>query len=290
MGKEIEVLNRFYRELSQNMELEGKLKENSVFLSFLKIRSNNRLKLLEDSAINPGIVPKEVLSSLLSSGLIRQTDKINNYVVTAKGVWEIEKNSLGPDKLISWIDEEYFNQYHSSDKPLTDQEKVVLFSMIAIRSFSKTSAINLKKGGGMLETWGRVLEEANEKLKELNIISELKKDDLYGGFENETKVSGLFRRLTNLPKKTKGLYFSGGNSLYFLELSKEGKINKENLSYLLKQIWGGKKLSSKEVEEVYNYLCTTASKMSIYVFDLTGRVFSKPIYDSEVKDSLYNSI
>ena len=75
-----------------------------------------------------------------------------------------------------------------------------------------------------------------------------------------------------------------------MELSKESKVNKENLSYLLKQIWGKRKLNGKEVEEVYNYLCATASKMSIYVFDLNGRVFSKPSYDSEIKDALYNSI
>jgi len=290
MTEELEVLERFYKELSKNMEANGQLKEESVLFSFFKMNSNRRFKFLEESSINPGIIKKEILSSLLSKEFIRQTDKINHYVITGKGVFEIEKSIFSLNKIINWIDKEYFNLYKEFDRPLKDQEKVVLFSLIAIRSFSNVAAVNLKKFQGISETVSQILEDSYEKLKELNIISELSKEKLYGGFKNESKVSGLFRRLTNLPKKTKGIYVTSGGSTYYLSLSIENKIDKEKLSYLLKQIFGNKKFSALEIKSIYNFLCDVAAKKSIYIFESKERIFSKPAYDKDIEEALYETL
>ena len=75
----------------------------------------------------------------------------------AKGIWEIEEKVIGEDKIIEGLDQEYFNLYSESDKSLNDQEKVVRFSMISIRSFSKDTPINFKKGSSILESWGKIL-------------------------------------------------------------------------------------------------------------------------------------
>ena len=61
-NKETTTLERFYRELCQNIELKGNLKNESAFLSFIKMTSNNRLRILEGSAINPGIISKSIFA------------------------------------------------------------------------------------------------------------------------------------------------------------------------------------------------------------------------------------
>ena len=103
-------------------------------------------------------------------------------------------------------------------------------------------------------------------------------------------MSGLFRRQTSLPKKTRGIYVSPGNTIYFLDVADKEVIDKEKLSFLFKNIWVKKKLSVLDIGEIYNFLCNIAAKNSIFIFDQNERIFSKPKYDEDLKNALYLSI
>ena len=45
-----------------------------------------------------------------------------------------------------------------------------------------------------------------------------------------------------------------------------------------------------QIQEVYDFLCKTASSKSIFIFNEGERTFSNPSYDNPIKESLYDSL
>ncbi len=290
----LDFLEKFYQKLYDNLEKMNKLKENSIIISFLYIKSNDQYRLLNESSIFSYKIPKEIINNLQDRKLIRNTDTLNNYVITAKGIWDIEnkKNILNEIKLINYIDNKFFNVYKLSEKPLTDKQKVILFSMLAARTFSEKSSIDLKKDESIMNTWKEIVDKSYEKLTSLGIISELDKDDLFGKKENkrnEKPVSHLYRHTDELPKKTRGLFKAIGKQKYFLDISKDSEISKESLGFLFKQIFESKVLSLTEINEIDTFCQEIAFTKNIYVFDPREHIFSKPEYDEIIRETLLDS-
>ena len=290
MVEKADILKKVYEDLLNSLQINGDLKNNSVIISLMRMRSNRRLQILEECSINLGTFPTRIKDELLRENLMRPTDKLDEYAMTAKGIWNIEKVKISPEDLIEYIGKAYFGNYEDIEKSLKEKEKVVLFAMMAIRAFSNESCINLKKDSKMLEKLKELLDDSYEKLKSLNLISGNESKDIYGGSNTESKISYLFRHLNDLPKKTKHLFVFAGGSAYFLNLSNNNKIDKEKTAYILKQIWGEKKLNKGQIQEVYDFLCKTASSKSIFIFNEGERTFSNPSYDNPIKESLYDSL
>lgn len=121
-------LKRFYDKLYEDLLFDKKLKKDSVFLSFLDFKSNIRYRALESSAISGKKIPEVILSDLKRSNFIRPSDEINKYAITAKGVWEIEKNKnkVTEALIVDYLDKKFFDVY-LGNKALSDKEKVILF-------------------------------------------------------------------------------------------------------------------------------------------------------------------
>jgi hypothetical protein len=283
-------LEKLYQKLYDNIEKsERKIIENSIILTFFDIKSNDRFRLLQESSIEKNSdFPSENISSMLGKKLIQTTDKPKNYTITAKGIWHIEnkKGLMTNEKLIQSIDNKFFKLFRLSEKALTDKEKVILFSMIAARSFSEESSVDLKRDRAALDAWKNITDRSFMLLKNLGITTKLNENELYGKPGNELEVSSLFRHTDALPKKSKGIFTSIGNQKYFLNLSKEFIISEENLSYLFKQIIGDK-INPKVIDEIYNFCCEIARNKNIFIFDIKKHKFSKPEYDQIIKNVLY---
>lgn len=268
-----------------------KIVGDSVLISFLKLNSNNRFRLLTESALPGYKISKEALDELVTKRLIRGTDKLGNYVITAEGVWEIESknNSLDKSKLLEFLDKSFFSVYNASEKPLTEKEKVALFAMIAARAFSKDSSVDLKKTALTKDTWQAVLNKSLEKLKSLELVSKLETTDLYKNHGNEHPVSYVFKRINELTKKTRGIYQSPGHQVYYLDIFSDGEITKEKLKHLIKQVLGGQGLSTTTMNELDTFCREVAHKDNIYLFDTDKHLFAKPKYDEILREALLYS-
>jgi hypothetical protein len=280
-------LKKIYQILYDNLEKNKKLKERSVIKSFLKITSNVRFRFLKDSSVPKYKIPRDIFNDLIDKKLIRNTDKVDFYTLTLKGIWEVENknNIMSNDILLEFLDKSFFNVYNISEKPLSEKEKVIIFSMIAARAFSEKSSVDLKKGETALNSWEEIINKSYEKMKSLPLISKLEQEDLYGKPGNEHKVSSLFRHTDALPKKTGGLFKAVGKQKYFLDLFKE-EIAKENLIYLLKQILGEKILSMKEINDIDTFCRDIAHNKNIFIFNAKEHIFSKPEVDEVIRDAL----
>lgn len=285
----IRYLNKFYSALYDNLERDRKLKNDSIIISFIETTKNTIHKAMSASSKSSSKIPTDVLNSLLSEGLIQSTDEIDTYAITAKGVWliENEKGVLNEEILISYINKEYF--VGDGVKPISEKEKVVLFSMIAARTFSENSSVDLNKDNRTPDVWKDTLDAACEKLFSLGIVSQKTRDDLYNKSGNEHVVSGLFRRNNDLPRKVKGLYKFTGEKKYFLDLYDGSQISQEKLSYLFWQIFNGN-ISKESLEDISNFCNEISNNKSIYIFTIKNHPFSMPKYDLIIKDCLVESI
>ena len=287
------ALRKFYQKLYDNLiRRKKKIVNDSILITFLKLTSNNRFRLLTESTLPAYKLDKTILKELVTKKLIRGTDRLSHFVITAKGIWEVEsKNgSINNNKLLEFLDNWLFNYYHDSEKPLSEKEKVVLFAMIAARAFSKDSAVNLRKSETIKDKWGELLNKSLEKLRALGIISKLEGNELFKKQGNEHPVSGLFRRTNNLTKKIKGIYKSPGGkilgSIYYLDISIGGDLSKDKLKYLFKRVLGSVDLTPTKMNELDNFCRDTAHKENIYLFDTNTHLFSKPKYDKIIRDIL----
>jgi len=289
MSNEENCLKRFYISLSDNLRREKRSKENSVLLSFLKTRSASRYLLLRKSALNSVLIPREVLTTLLSKGFIQCVEGIDSYSITAKGVWHYEKKTdlIDQDTLLSYINDEYFIPTMKGD--LNDREKVILFMMISTRTFSEKSTVDLRKRDAVKDKWREMLEKSCDLLDDLNILTKPNKESFLGKKGNIHVVSNIFRHNNQMVQKTRGLYVYTGKHEYYLSLYKNSNFSQNNLSYLFWKIFKGDILN-ESADRVIEYCNEISREESIYLFDMSKHVFSMPEYDTMIKDGLMDSI
>ena len=242
-AKLFRALDKFYASLYTTMlRNKRKIIKESIFISFLKMSSNTSYELLSESSIHAHKISSEIIDELQNLNLIRGTDSLNKYAITAIGIWEVENktNLINLPKFLAYLDEKHFDVYANSSKPLNDKQKVIIFSMIAARTFSEKSTVDLKRNDDTTNAWKEITDQVYCKLKDMGIISNLKIESqdgksLYGKPGTEKPVGNLYRHTDKLPKLTKGIYKALGQQKYCLDLSDDCGLFKEQLTYV--DVW-----------------------------------------------------
>jgi len=292
-SEEKRYLKEFYGKLRDNIRRKTSLKRQSVLVSFLESRSASRFKFLKNSTIHSSLVPNDILMALLSKGYIQALININSYAITAKGVWEIEQDlgTMNEEKLVSYINTKFFTGKPPGSKfksDLDDKEKTILLAMVSTRAFSENSLADLKKSETVKNKWKEILEKSYDVLYNLKQIKK-SKESIFNKKGNEPVASYIFRHNDKMVQKTRGIYEYKGNYQYFLNLYEDSKFSTEKLSYLFWKIFKGR-IDSNSVDIISKYCNDISNKESIYLFDMKEHIFSMPIYDSYIKDSLLDSI
>lgn len=286
---EKEYMRRFYSLLRDNLKRERKLQRNSVFLSFLTTQSASRYRLLKKSTLNSVLIPNQILTSLLTKGLIQCIANINDYAITAKGVWQYEQDSelIDEDRLLSYINDKYFNPQRRSS--LDDREKVILFAMMSARAFSEKSSVDLKKSDVVKNKWREILEKSYDVLNDLGLIAKLNKEKFLEQRGNVHIVSSIFRHNNKMVQKTRGIYSYNRKQEYYLTLYENSTFSQERLSYLFWMVFRGD-VSGDSADDIMHHCNEISRRESIYLFDIPEHRFSMPMYDTKIKDALMDSI
>ncbi|RDU38920.1 hypothetical protein DRW41_05025 [Neobacillus piezotolerans] len=290
MEKElIYILRKFYDKLMQSFLYEKKLKNNSILISMMEVKSNIRYRILMDASISIYELPKTILDTLLNRGLIAESDEPDRFFITAKGVWAIEKSN--EDTLVKFINNKFFN-VSQNNKKISDKEKIILFSMISARTFSPDSSIDLKKDHYTLDAWIRIIDSTSKKLLEMGVIKEITLSNLYGKSGNEHKVSHLIRHTDALPKKTKGLFMAAGNQKYYLNVTSNDRyLHKEKISYILSLIFDDENLKKYEtIIEVESFCKELAYQEAPFLFNIGEDNFTSHEYDDIITEAINESI
>jgi hypothetical protein len=286
------VLGEFYEKVCRSAEIKNNRKlKDSLLIEFIRSDCRTIYNLLRDSSIPRFQLDNLVIKDLLEEGMICETDKINELTITARGIWEIEKRRkiLSGEKIALALDNwKFSNNFKKSIESINDKEKIILFSMIASRSFSEISCVNLMDKL-TVKKWRSIIADSCKKLIDLEIIPQRLYDDLYNNTK-ESPVESLFRRLNNkkpLTIKTKNIYKILTGHRYYLDIDSNGNSSEQKLKFLFNIIFEGKKLSPTQLEEVYQFCCTTAHNASVTVFDPRRYIYAVPQFDKLIRKILF---
>ena len=257
--------------------------EKTLFFYFITRATNNDRYLMMNAASYKYIAPDDA-AILFENGYIRKTDNIGFYTFTAKGLWLVETtiNRVNYDGLINFIDLRFFDVFDV--KPISDLRKVILLSMVAVRSFSKGSAINMRTDAEVKGKWLDILIEISDLMVKHGIIQEknsiqIKKLD----YKTEHPASKMMRHTEGLSAETKSIYNNlSGDNRYYLDLSRDMTMDTERLGELLSMIFGNK-LNNGNYKDFVDFIVPYARTDK--GLDLIGSI-SENFYSLEYSDCI----
>ncbi|MEM0342762.1 MAG: hypothetical protein QXU73_00705 [Thermoplasmata archaeon] len=295
MNKELEKsLMKFYEGYRYQLETAGKLKPDaSLLLTCLKMKKNDRYRPLAASAIDGNKIPPLMLAQLKEQRLIRSGEDVARYVITGRGIWEIErsKNLIDENTLLDFIDANYFGQLFEDARPLSDKEKVVLLAMIAARAFCEESSVDMKRDPQVNAAWLEVFKLSADKLRSIGAITATDEDLFSKNLKYEDTASHFIRHTDQLPRKTRAMFTASKRRVnqYFLQVSKDGVMDTDRLAYLIWLI-AGKNLGPDTVEDFFSFCTSIAYDYSVRLFDHEKHVFARPHYDGLLRDAIIDSV
>lgn len=278
-------LKHFYNKLDNVLTVEKiKLIKESIFITLVKIPPNKISILLSNAALSDRAFYDADLRDLLKDGYICEVNDIekkHDYSITALGIWTIETQMKRVDisKLIYFFQDTKFSS-GVSEKPLSEIEKIILTSMVAMRNFSQDAAMDLNEKNKS-DYWIDIFTETAEYLSSKGYIG--KSDWMPSRAGNEHPINYVMRRAQDLPQKTKHIYVTAGNNKYYLDMITTIEKPKIKLKFLFSIIYG--KVESKaNIKNVHSFLCKAAYDQGKNVRE--SFEYINPDWDSIIEDAL----
>ena len=266
----MKYLDALYDSLIIAIKEKGKkIINRSALFTLMKMYSNDAYDVMLNSSIEIPDSVESDLAPLKQNNFIRRSElssNRDNYIVTAKGIYFVESMRFGFDlsKMLDYIQEENMD-FKIAKKPLSDKEKTIVTSLIALRSFDHDVSMDLNDEERS-QKWEEIIKtkiipfiENKANVNSQNIFSQS------AGHENP--VSYLMRRANDLPKKTGNMFTSMNNNQYYLKIDATDKnLATKQIAYILGKVFQNIK-SIEEANEIKKYLCDVAQSQGIYVYD-----------------------
>lgn len=216
-------------------------KPESLLIAFMKKKANDRSALLKQSAIDSNYVDSKTLEELIGSGYVQKIKNTSLLALTAEGVWEVEFRTKDDplNDLLNGINDQFFDEFENVS--ITGRNKVVLFAMICMRSFSQDSSVDIRMEKDVTEEWWQIFVKVDEYLINMGVITKdnsITKERKSAG--TESNVSDLIRHSDRIPRYTDGIYSKSGKQQYWLDLITNKEIDVTRLSKLIKLTLGDK--------------------------------------------------
>lgn len=280
-------LNQFYDLIFANLKKKNLLKKNSVFITFIEATHNTVLETILRSAIPAEVIPFDSLKKLEEEKLIKKDEDPSKYLISARGIWAVEKNKgiINEYLLVDYLENKKCSFSFEKPQEKDYRLKVILFSLIAARAFSKDSWVDLTEKSDLHEYWKKIFDLSAKKLSEMEIITDKNRKNLYSRSSSEPPVLGLVRRLPDIKPRTRNIYQDDKSKHYWFDLPESDDDFIDTIAWLFSLIFNDR-LSFDNLEEIHKYCCEMSHDYSLYVFDLDKHKFSTPKYDRLIKDAL----
>lgn len=287
------LLVKFYDSYRYHLEARKKLSNESVLLSCIKLFKNDRFRPLKESALSTKKVPASAISELREQGLIRQGMDVSTYVITGRGIWQVEKAKgyLNEEKLVEFLDANFFGLLFEDIRPLNDRDKVVIFALLSARAFSDDSAVDMKRDDIIKNTWLQLFKECSGKLREYDAIEQTDDELFPTSIDYEDPASHFIRHSDGLARKTKAIYVTSSKRVnrYYLDVGDPKNPDKDRIAYLFWLVFG-ERLDSEGVYSVFEFSRSVAYDYGIRVFEHEKHIFASPSYDDVMRESIIESV
>lgn len=200
---------------------ELKIKDGSIINEIISKTNNTRSIILTNCSVDCAAIDPTIIKELEDSSFIYMLNP-TQYTISFNGIWFIESkiNIMNEEKLVDWIQSKYFAPLGlDSNKGVGDRNRCIAFILIAMRSFSFDSSMDLEKSDDRRKMWWTILKEASVFLHEMGMIKKVICDDDF--IDKKTKkLKGSDDPIVNIARHS-----------YSLKMPSGGRYNSNNLQY-----------------------------------------------------------
>lgn len=285
------ILKKFY-DVFVSAASEAFKNEAYVFFKFIETTSARRANILKNSTINTNYenFPQQTLDEFVREKYITKADCRDCYVLTAKGLFHIEEELgfVNIEKFLTDVQAKYFDLLKSKAK-LSDKEKIVLFSLICSRSFSRDVCMKLESFGRENKSWITIFRKCSTFLKRLNVISSIPDRITQEVEEYDVPLKYFMSHINHLQEKIGNVYNFTKSRRYYLELGNNGEVLEESLRTLFEKIFD-KVLTISEIDLVNEFINKISSDDLMKMSEHRGRHYSKPEIDLIIERALQDAM
>lgn len=227
------ILEQLYDKYDGWLRENKRMKDDSVLLSIIRSTNSGRSLLLRNTVEE--YIDQNTAGYLIDLGLIRESDDRGKYAFTMSGLFYTETTLLKKDKFFTEGDKYYLDVFKKIS--ISDRDRIILLTMVALRTFSEKSAINMRESDGVQDEWWSILNKISEMLVEEKVIRERTSLANYTISEIEHPASDVIRHSDRLPPATKNVFIKPGNNTYYLSVAKNGRIMTDILADVLELIF-----------------------------------------------------
>ena len=285
-AQQYSILKSMYDRAIENLPNKVKLDKNekSLFCYFVTRATNNdRYSILKNASVR--YIPRSDVINMTDLNLIRLTDDDESYTLTSKGLFFIESQlgKISEEFMIYFFDDKFFDIYDK--KPINSKRKVILLSMVAMRTFSEKSAISMRMDSKIKDSWYEVLKEISEYLVDCGVLdpkNSLKSVD----DSTEHPASKIMRHTEGLSAETRSIYNNlAGNNTYYLDVCSDGYPDASKISIIISLIFEDK-LTENNYKTIMDYIVEYArSPVSMNFIGTTDETFDGIQYDDCIESA-----
>jgi len=260
----------------------------SIYLGLMEMRSKTRrMRVLLDASLG-GNALGSLGGELVGQGLAVYAGADRRITLSAKGIRTAEqiKGVLDLDGLLSYMDNKWLSLFDEVGGAPNDKERLVLFALLAARSFSPETGANMTRKE-TFGAWTELLISSSAFLKERGFSQEL---ELTAILSTSNVGPGLhplrnfFRYTENLPRKTDGIYVASAN-VYYLGLLADGAIDKTKLAFLFRLVLEDR-ADFAMIGEIGDFCRDRAYDTAVKVLPLGHQSFASQEIDRLIVDAL----
>ncbi|MHB1506827.1 MAG: hypothetical protein ACYCUZ_02060 [Cuniculiplasma sp.] len=206
---------------------------------------------LELNSSQVSLLIEKDLVDYVSEVDMKLTVTLKGYLVVIYGLKELEE---GFNKLLDDINQKFYKDtIKETRKPLDFYEKTIIVTMLGLMTFTSEYSLKISK---LREKNQNFFEECINKSSTL--ISEILdeesgKEQVWRSEAEGNKVISLLRRTDSIQTRTENIYKKTGGD-HYLDIIKDGSLDKNKISFLMKKIFPKKKLTYDERKKIENLL------------------------------------
>lgn len=276
-----DIIALMYDDLKNSLKLDKKLKDNSVIISFLNIKSNTRLNYLRENAY-PRDAFGDILQRYIDDNLVVATEDDNTFQISAKAIWQIEKEYVVEDGLLlNYLEKKVFFSDEKKSK-LSERHKIIILFLIICRTFAQETPLNLQLNHTILDKCEEILDESYDILHELKIITKLDKKEFFKKVGNEHRVQHLLQHTDDINKSGIPLR-APGNRIYYLDITRNKIINEDKMKFTLQKVLEREpQLSFEEIEDFTERIMELTHTKAIYINENNANTYTNIAVDKKI--------
>lgn len=243
-------------------ELKKNVITTSTTLDVLKLNSTKRKQYFHENSFTEDELnlTKAEESQLIKDAILFKMDEARNKLtLTIKGIilleYGLDRSGKKMSDFLNALNESYFLDLMGRvNEPLESQEKGVILTLLGLHAFTKETAVKLSAYNesvqnmnlfkscvddtlGYFKSLGEQYIDSNmDKIWSLNVIG-------------ENPVAARINRLNKISLKTDQIYKKGDGN-HFLDVLKDGKLDKDRVTFLLRKIFDKRTLNFEERESL----------------------------------------